>query len=359
MSLFETYQADIDSGKIRRDAEQWKVLTCLEERRKALSRSDTFFEKCFGRKGDFTGAYFYGPVGIGKTYLMDLFVHALPEGIALRLHFHAFMQRIHAELKNLEGTPEPLARVAKDMSKEIRVLCLDEFIVNDITDAMILANLLDALFLNRIMVVTTSNTPPDELYRNGLQRSRFLPAIELIKKHLEVMHVRIEVDYRLEKLQEAGVFFYPLDEATEARVTKLYTDLTLAHEQLSGPIEICERPIETLRRTEHIVWFNFKSICRPPRSQVDYLMIADEYDTVFVTGIPSIGIKDLDTITYFIHLVDVFYDCGVKLILSSAVPVEDLYPEGPKSFEFKRTLSRLQEMRSTEYLKRGHQSVSA
>lgn len=354
MSLLDAYQQDIDSGAIQRDPRQVTALTKLEAIRESLLKPVGFWQKLTGNIESTQGLYMWGGVGIGKTYMMDLFCHSLPKDFARRMHFHAFKQLVHAELRVREGERDPLIQIAKEFASKMRVICFDEFFVNDITDAMILANLFEALFAEQVTLIATSNVEPDNLYQNGLQRARFLPAIELIKTHCEVLHLEIETDYRLQKLKESGVFFESLTDETSQKILSLYQTLTLAHEQIETPLEIDERLIEVVQHTEHVAWFEFSKLCNQPRSQMDYLAIADEFDTVFLTNVPEISADEVDKITYFIHLIDILYDKHVKFVMSSAVPIEEIYTKGNKAFEYQRTLSRLQEMQSEAYLHAAH-----
>lgn len=357
MSLLDAYARDIASGVIERDTRQVEALNALEQIRKQALQPVSFWQRLTKQVHAIKGLYLWGGVGIGKTYMMDLFCHELNSDRVRRMHFHTFMQQVHAELRVREGEAEPLTKIAKQFAAKTRIICFDEFFVSDITDAMILATLFQALFEQGVTLVATSNVEPDQLYRSGLQRSRFLPAIELIKTHCDVMHLEITTDYRLQKLRETGVFFESISAESDQKLAHVYRTLTTEHEQIEAPLEIDGRLIEVVKRTEHVAWFDFSVICNQPRSQMDYLAIADEYDTVIVSHVPQIGKDETDKITYWIYLIDILYDKRVKLILSSAVPIEDIYREGRKVFEYQRTLSRLQEMQSEQYLHEAHQST--
>ena len=300
------------------------------------------------------GMYLWGGVGAGKTWLMDLFYSCLPEKLKLRLHFHRFMQRIHHELGRYQGQANPLRLIARQFAKDTKLIFLDEFIVNDITDAMLLGNLLAALFAEGVSLIATSNVPPEGLYRNGLQRDRFLPAIALLNEHLHVRQARVQVDYRLRTLEQADVYFYPLGDSAEAQLLLHYQHFAHHHTPEPGIVMLAGRPIPTLGCSNEIVWFDFNALCSIPRSQLDYLEIARLYSTVILGNIPFIMAEQDNQILYFINLIDVFYDAQVKLIISAAGPVNTLYPQGRYAFEFQRTQSRLLEMQSRAYLDFSH-----
>lgn len=302
------------------------------------------------------GLYFWGGVGRGKTWLMDCFYESLPFPEKMRAHFHRFMRRVHAELKQLGGKKNPLELVAETISQEARVICFDEFFVSDITDAMILATLLEALFRRGVVLVATSNIPPDGLYKDGLQRARFLPAIELLKRHTRVVNVDGGVDYRLRALTRAELFYHPADASAEAGLMDCFERLASASSgvKTDGTLEVEGRPIHFRREAEGVVWFDFPAICDGPRSQNDYIVIACEYHTVLISGVPVLGRHNDDMARRFINLVDEFYDRQVKLVLSADQPLTDIYIGGGLSFEFQRTVSRLLEMQSHEYLARPH-----
>lgn len=300
------------------------------------------------------GLYFWGGVGRGKTYLVDTFYESLPFPEKMRTHFHRFMQRVHNELEHYKGEKNPLRLIAAKFASEARVICFDEFFVKDITDAMILANLLEALFEQGVVLVTTSNIVPDELYKDGLQRARFLPAIDLIKRHCEVVNVDSGIDYRLRALQHAEIFHAPLDDAAEAELARSFQGIAGAEGERDVTIEINRRVLTARRLHDDVVWFEFRELCDGPRSQNDYIELAREFHTVLVSNVPCMGRGADDQARRFINMVDEFYDRGVKLLMSAEVPAPQLYREGNLNFEFERTLSRLQEMQSHEYLALPH-----
>ncbi|MHB0774358.1 cell division protein ZapE [Halomonas sp. WWR20] len=300
------------------------------------------------------GLYFWGGVGRGKTYLVDTFYESLPFPDKMRTHFHRFMQRVHNELTHYKGEKNPLTLIAAKFAAEARVICFDEFFVKDITDAMILANLLEALFAQGVVLVATSNIVPDELYKDGLQRARFLPAIDLLKRHCEVVNVDSGIDYRLRALEHAQIFHYPLDATAEAELKQSFCAIAGNWGEGDAEIPINHRVLRARRLYEDVVWFEFRELCDGPRSQNDYIELAREFHTVLLSNVPQMGIQKEDQARRFLNLVDEFYDRGVKLLMSAEVPAESLYTQGNLTFEFKRTLSRLQEMQSKEYLALPH-----
>ena len=296
------------------------------------------------------GVYLWGAVGAGKTLLMDIFYESLPMTKKRRWHFHKFMQEIHHQLKVLQGHPNPLKELAKRFAKKhISIICLDEFLVTDIADAMILANLLKALFDEGITLITTANTPPKDLYRNGLQRDRLLPAIHLLEKNLQAIHLISQRDYRLRYQKPAGNYFYPLDDYASRAMQECFSHYANYAGVQGESLVIGGRPIPTVKRNTKVIWFEFSEICNAPRSQLDYLEIAKVFSTVLISNVPQIKAYDRNSASYFIKLVDVFYDARIRLILSAAVPIVELCTEGELALQFKRTESRLIEMQGEEY----------
>ena len=308
------------------------------------------------------GLYFWGGVGRGKTYLMDMFFDALPIDQKLRIHFHRFMRRVHQELATLADTKNPLEVVADRIAAEAKVICFDEFFVSDITDAMILAGMFDALFKRGVCLVATSNIAPDGLYKDGLQRARFLPAIGLIKQHTEVLNIDGGVDYRLRTLERAELFYTPLDDGADVSLLQSFErlvpqrDSQLVSHKRDTRIEVEGRYIDARYLADDVVWFDFDAICDGPRSQNDYIEIAKEFHAVLISDVPQMGPHNEDRARRFINLVDEFYDRNIKLVLSASVNLQDLYQEGRLAFEFQRTCSRLQEMQSHEYLAAAHKA---
>lgn len=291
----------------------------------------------------------YGGVGRGKSFLMDCFFNAVPLTRKTRLHFHEFMREVHRELADLHGTPNPLKVLGQRIARRFRLICFDEFHVADVTDAMILHRLLDAMFEHRVSIVTTSNFHPDELYPNGLHRDRILPAIELLKQRLEVVNVDNGTDYRAQTLASVATYHTPLGPEADAAMSSAFDRLAESREE-DPLLHIEHRELRARRKAGGVVWFDFAELCAKPRSQNDFLEIASQFHTVLLSGVPQMPPRYASEARRFTWLVDVLYDRRVKLIVSAAVPAEQLYTDGPLAHEFPRTVSRLHEMRSAEYL---------
>ncbi|PIE83161.1 MAG: cell division protein ZapE [Candidatus Contendobacter odensis] len=300
------------------------------------------------------GLYMWGGVGRGKTYLVDTFIDALPIERKQRIHFHSFMRAVHAELKELKNQEDPLQIVGQRFAEKAQVICLDEFFVSDITDAMLLYGLLKELFANDVVLITTSNIPPDELYKNGLQRARFLPAIDLLKQHVDILNVDGGIDYRLRYLEKAETYHYPLDDKAEQILEDAFNHIAPEPGHRGGSLEVEGRFIPTRREADGIVWFNYRAICDGPRGTADYIEIARCFHTVLISNIPVMDWQMDNQARRFINLVDEFYDRGVNIMISAATVPAELYTGEKLKFEFQRTISRLQEMQSHEYLKRPH-----
>ena len=295
------------------------------------------------------GVYMWGGVGRGKSFLMDCFFQSVPLTRKTRLHFHEFMREVHRELQDLKGTVNPLDELGRRIARRYRLICFDEFHVADVTDAMILHRLLAALFANRVSIVATSNFRPDELYPNGLHRDRILPAIELLKARLEVVGVDNGCDYRQATLAQVGLYHTPLNELAEAAMREAFERLAEARDE-APLLHVEHRELRARRRAGGVVWFDFKQLCGGPRSQNDYLELATQFHTVLLSGVPQMSPRLASEARRFTWLVDVLYDRRVKLILSAEVEPEALYTEGPLAHEFPRTVSRLNEMQTAEYL---------
>jgi len=295
------------------------------------------------------GVYMHGGVGRGKSFLMDCFFQSVPLTRKTRLHFHEFMREVHRELQDLKGIADPLNELGQRIARRHRLICFDEFHVADVTDAMILHRLLAAMFANRVSIVTTSNFHPDELYPNGLHRERILPAIELLKDTLEIVGVDGPLDYRRATLQQLHLYHHPLGPEAEAAMQRAFEQLAEARDE-NPVLRIEQRELCALRRAGGVVWFDFKTLCGGPRSQNDYLELAQQFHTVLLSGVPQMPPRLASEARRFTLLVDVLYDRRVKLIISAAVPAEQLYTEGPLAHEFPRTVSRLHEMQSAEFL---------
>ena len=360
MNILEAYEQSLKREGHVRDAAQVDLVEFLHrlqlelQRQPAPSRRFTALFKRSRNGAAVRGAYIWGGVGRGKTFIMDLFFDTLALDDKRRIHFHRMMHEVHARLKALDDVTDPLDKVAGDIAKNTRVLCFDEFFVSDIGDAMILGRLLDALFRRGVTLVTTSNVPPQELYKDGLQRSRFLPAIALLEKHTHVIHMDSGTDYRLRLLQHAGTYLSPADDAADERLQHLFEDSVSSAIETGKLLDINGRDICARFCAKGIAWFEFAEICDGPRSQADYIEIARWYPTVIVSNVPVFGETTENQARRFIALVDEFYDRRVKLILSAAADVEALYRGKRLAFEFDRTVSRLIEMQSTEYLALPH-----
>ncbi|MBN8923769.1 MAG: cell division protein ZapE [Rhodanobacter sp. 68-29] len=302
------------------------------------------------------GLYLWGTVGRGKTFLMDLFVASLPHGVALRRHFHRFMAEVHERLRELGERQDPLAEVAAGLAARCRVLCLDEFLVNDIGDAMILARLLECLFARGVALVTTSNTAPSDLYKDGLQRARFLPAIALLEQQCHVLRMASAHDWRLRALSQAAVYHTPPGAEAHRALERIFHDHAVGDVAEGGALEINGRAIPCRRRADNILWFDFAALCEGPRAVADYIALAKAGPAVIVSDVPQFTVYSEDAAKRFVQLVDEFYDRHVKLILSAAAPITELYDGERLRAEFGRTESRLIEMQSEEYLALPHRA---
>jgi cell division protein ZapE len=298
--------------------------------------------------------YLWGGVGRGKTWLMDLFFHSLPFKNKQRSHFHRFMQAVHDDLKRLKDQPDPLEIVAERIAKRTRILCFDELFVADIADAMLLGTLFDGLFRRGVTLVATSNVPPDGLYRDGLQRARFLPAIGLLQQHTEALHVDGGTDHRLRLLEHAVTWLDAKAPDTDARLRSLFEAIAGEAGQPDQTILIEHRKLHAKRQAGDVIWFDFRQVCDGPRGQADYVELARCYHTVFVSDVPLLDAEHENQARRFIALVDEFYDRGVKLIVSAHAALTTLYSGSRLTFEFERTRSRLIEMQSQDYLARPH-----
>jgi len=299
------------------------------------------------------GLYLWGGVGRGKTWLMDVFFDSLPEEQKLRIHFHRFMARVHAALKAKKDTRDPLTEIAREWATQYRVLCFDEFFVSDIADAMLLGGLLQALFEEGVTLVTTSNVAPDDLYREGLQRAKFLPAIESLKKHCLSLHVDGQRDFRLRLLLRSEIFLQPLNDHAEAGLSKAFADMS-AGCALDAQLEINGRILNAHKRADGIIWFSFEELCNKPTGVADYIEIARAFNTVLLSGVPVMDESKADATRRFINLIDEFYDRNVKMLISAEAPIDSLYNGNRLAFEFQRTASRLTEMQSNDYLATPH-----
>lgn len=363
MTPLSRYEKDLQRSDFNYDVAQESAVKELQDlyerlvaKDEALSRSGLLSFLRNKKRTPEVGLYFWGGVGRGKTYLMDSFYDCLPTSKKLRLHFHRFMQMVHKELKKVDGEKNPLEIVGKQISEKAHVLCFDEFFVKDITDAMILAGLLEVLFDNGTTLVATSNIEPDGLYKDGLQRVRFLPAIDLVKKYTKVLNVDGGTDYRLRALKQAELYYTPLNTQSEKSLQECFTRLVPDLEQAKegGSIEVENRTIPLVRSCEDVAWFDVYALCDGPRSQVDYIEIAKQYSTIILSGVPQFDASRDDMARRFINLIDEFYDRHVKLIVSAGVAIPNIYQGTQLAFEYDRTVSRLLEMQSEEYLSLEH-----
>ncbi len=360
----DIYLRDLAQGIILPDASQVAAVAALEQVYGELVgkwRHETLLwlrlaRRCgLGKPQRVPGLYLWGGVGRGKTCLMDMFFHAVPGTRKLRMHFHRFMLMVHRRLNAVKGRSDPLVHVARGIARDVDLICFDEFFVSDIGDAMMLGNLLEALFAAGVTLVTTSNIEPDRLYENGLQRRKFLPAIELLKRHCTTLNVDGGIDYRLRSLDKAAVFHSPLDVVSTQALQALFDELSRGLRVETGKVlDIQERRVATLAWSEGLVWFDFDTLCGGPRGAADYIEIARQYHTVLVSGVPVLRENSDDQARRFITLVDEFYDHGVKLVLSAAATLEDLYQGTDLQFPFARARSRLLEMQTREYLGSPH-----
>ena len=359
--LHRHYAAELSLRHFTSDAEQLAVVAKLEDlRRRLLERASgialpRWLAALTGREpAPAQGLYLWGSVGRGKTWLMDLFCASLPGKLARRRHFHRFMHEVHLHLGRLQHHLAPLEQVARGIARDTRVLCLDELYVADIADAMILGGLFTGLTRRGVTLVATSNVPPHELYQGGLQRERFVPAIALLERHLDVVRLAGPTDYRLRQLTEAGIYLFAGAPGTAERLAKLFESLSGQEPRRGGTIEVAGRAIPVRRASSAVVWFDFAALCAGARSQEDYIEIAREYQSVVVAGVPVFDAAHEDEARRFIALVDEFYDRNVKLIVSAAASPAELYRGERLGALFARTASRLTEMQSEEYLAREH-----
>lgn len=357
-SVAAHYQRECDRHGYAADPAQQRIVVLLDELRDRLikPRSTSLLKGLFsGNQRELErGLYIWGGVGRGKTWLMDLFFASLPFKDKQRSHFHRFMQSVHDELKKLKDRADPLELVADKIARKTRVLCFDELFVADIADAMILGNLFRGLFDRGVTLVATSNVPPDGLYKEGLQRARFLPAIHLLKENTQVVHMESGADYRLRVLERARTAFDSADPASQQALEQLFESIAGESGTANSTLALNHRRLVTQRQTEDVVWFDFKELCDGPRGQADYIEIARCFHTVILSGTPVLTAEHDNQTRRFVTLIDEFYDRGVKLIISSAAPAPQLYRGSKLAFEFERTASRLIEMQSQEYLARPH-----
>ena len=352
-SVREAYDAELKTRGYQSDPAQLRAVVALErcagEWSRYKEKRSNAIKKLINHPDIPRGVYMYGGVGRGKSFLMDCFFNAVPLKRKTRLHFHEFMREVHRELAEMQGTVNPLDVLAERIAEKYKLICFDEFHVADITDAMILHRLLAALFRNGVGLVSTSNFKPDDLYPNGLHRDRILPAIALLNEQMDIVNVDNGTDYRHRAMEHVQLYHTPLGPAADAAMTQAFDKL--AETQDEDPVlHIEAREIHARRKAGGVVWFDFKALCGGPRSQNDYLEIAAQFHTVFLSDVPHMPVRMASEARRFTWLVDVLYDRRVKLVMSAAVSPEALYTEGPLVHEFPRTVSRLNEMQSKEFL---------
>jgi len=370
LSPLSRYQQALDAGEYQADEVQRQAVTRLEGIYQALQQAPAVSVSANGLRGRLSrwlgkgaettslrpvqGLYMWGGVGRGKTWLMDMFFHSLPGERKLRLHFHRFMLRVHEELTELQGQENPLEMIADGFKAQTDVVCFDEFFVSDITDAMLLATLLQALFARGITLVATSNIPPDDLYRNGLQRARFLSAIALINDYCDVMNVDAGIDYRLRTLTQAHLYLTPLDSQTRETLDRMFIKLAGKAGEEAPVLQVNHRPLQAIRAVDGVLAVDFHTLCEEPRSQLDYIALSRLYHSVILYNVQVMGPLKENTARRFLALVDEFYERHVKLVIAAEASMFDIYQGERLKFEYQRCLSRLQEMQSEEYLKLPH-----
>ena len=353
MSVRAVYEEELKKRGFQSDPAQLRAIEALERCAQEWSafkaKRSNPIKKLLSKPEIPKGVYMFGGVGRGKSFLMDCFYGAVPIQRKTRLHFHEFMREVHRELRDMQGTVNPLDVLGQRIAKRYKLICFDEFHVADITDAMILHRLLDALFANGVGFVTTSNFRPDDLYPGGLHRDRILPAIALLNQKLEVVNVDNGTDYRRRTLEQVDLYHTPWGAQADAAMTDAFNRLAETHDE-DPVLHIEAREIRARRKAGGLVWFDFKALCGGPRSQNDYLEIATQFHTVLLSDVPHMPVHMASEARRFTWLIDVLYDRRVKLMLSAEVAPEQLYTEGPLSHEFPRTISRLKEMQSAEFL---------
>ncbi len=360
-SLLAHYESELARLGYQTDSRQRQAVEHLDDLRQRLLHAmqpKSFWKSMLSRRDSSVqlekGLYLWGGVGRGKTWLMDMFYRSLPFKQKQRSHFHRFMQSVHEELKRHRDRADPLDLIAEHISHKTRVICFDELFVSDIADAMLLGNLFRGLFDRGVTLVTTSNCAPDELYKDGLQRVRFIPAIKSIKENTLVLNVDGGIDYRLRHLEHARTWFDQRHCDAQAEMSVLFSHLAEGDGAENTMLEINHRKIKAKRISDDVAWFDFKELCDGPRGPTDYIELARCYHSIFVSHMPQLSASGENQARRFINMVDEFYDRGVKLFVSAAAAPEEIYSGTQLEFEFRRTLSRLTEMQSKEYLALPH-----
>lgn len=362
MKPSEKYFQFVEQSGYETDPNQIQAMQLLDDlvERLFLKREPenlSWLQRLLGKKQNnrvIKGIYFWGGVGRGKTFVMDIFYSCLDETRKSRRHFHGFMNDVHKALKQNAGLENPLKAIGENIAADIDVLCLDEFVVTDIGDAMILSGLLEAMFERGVVLLTTSNSPPQNLYHDGLQRARFLPAIDLISQHCRIVNLDSGKDYRLQGLQQTHLYTVPHSRQAKNEIQHYLDEHVALPQTDQKSVSVNGRDIPVVTCAEDTIWFNFASLCKTNRSQTDYLEIARMFNTLIVTDIEVMSSMQDDIARRFVLLIDVMYDHRVKLICTAAADAENLYQGKRLSFEFERTISRLIEMQSQEYLSEAH-----
>ena len=351
------YAQQLAEGMLRADAAQAAAVNSLQRIHAALQKPTRSGWLRRRQSTAIQGLYMYGGVGRGKTLLMDLLAENLNSGQVRRAHFHHFMADTHRAIKAHAQVADPLALVADELASQVRLLCFDEFFVSDVADAMILGRLMTQLFARGLVLVATSNIAPADLYRNGLQRDRFLPAIAALEQHCQVLCVDGGTDYRLRELRKAPTYHHPLGPQAHSRLESLYSTLSAGHQPEPMDIDILGRPLRCEAQSHGVAWFRFAELCGGPRAATDYIELAREFGSVILSEVPQMDREQENEARRFLHLIDEFYDRRVKLMISAAVPMNQLYAGQKLAFEFARAYSRLEEMQSEAYLAQPHQPV--
>lgn len=348
MTPIQLYEERLAAGEVKQDAQQYHIIELMTDIFNKLNKPTRWSWLKNTKKTQ--GLYLWGSVGIGKTFMMDLFCACATFPVE-RIHFFDFMRQIHQALTHYQGEKNPLNQIANDIAGRTRVICFDEFFVNDITDAMLLGTLFQALFKAGIVLIATSNLAPDDLYKNGLQRERFLPAIDAIKTHTHVVHLTTTHDYRYQFKQPAEVYLSPLNTQTAKSMRDTFHSFSHQQSENCQPLTINHRVLNIIAQAQGVVWCTFDVLCEEDRSQDDYLALATQFHTILIDQVHPMMTANRKAVLRFIHLIDILYDNHVRIMLRAAVPPEELYTTGPHAFEFKRTLSRLHEMQSAAYFK--------
>ncbi|MBL4647483.1 MAG: AFG1 family ATPase [Gammaproteobacteria bacterium] len=351
----QQYRLDLQQANFFPDPSQALAMQALDKLYQQLCQPHTLkhiWHKWFTRKTLTTGIYLWGDVGTGKTYLMDTFYNCMPDQHKQRIHFHAFMRHVQQRLAALQGERDPLLIIAKEFVQRAKLICFDEFFVHDIADAMILGKLLSALFSLKVILVATSNVKIENLYRDGLQRQRFQPTINLLTQHLQAIEVDQQQDYRLRHTKPANLYFSPLDANSEQAMRTGFAHYAYQQTLHGTHLTINGRQLATIRCAEGVAWFDFAELCCQPRSSADYLLLAQQFHTILLSHLPQLTKQGNKIITRFINLIDILYDEQVRLMLSASCSLDALSVDKHLALEFKRTKSRLQEMQSQYYLEK-------